>query len=105
MYKITWILIVCFMMISCQSVQDSLSERKKNNRGDEFLVKKKDPLTIPPDFENLPEPNTQSVQKTEEINLNKLFNINQEKKNKSANNKKNENIKNIENKILKEIKN
>jgi hypothetical protein len=28
----------------------------KSNSADEFLVKKKDPLILPPDFENLPTP-------------------------------------------------
>ena len=38
----------------------------KQKTGDEFLVKKKDPLILPPDFENLPEPSESSSQ-TEEI--------------------------------------
>ena len=29
---------------------------QKNSSADEFLVKKKDPLILPPDFENLPIP-------------------------------------------------
>ena len=37
------------------SVKRGLTGTKKNST-DEFLVKKKDPLILPPDFENLPIP-------------------------------------------------
>ena len=42
---------------ACQSVKDGLTGKKQTN-SDEFLVKKKNPLSLPPDFENLPEPTT-----------------------------------------------
>ena len=37
------------------SVKRGLTNTKKNS-ADEFLVEKKDPLILPPDFENLPIP-------------------------------------------------
>ena len=37
------------------SVKRGLTGAKKNS-ADEFLVEKKDPLILPPDFENLPTP-------------------------------------------------
>ena len=40
---------------SCQSVKNALSGVKKEN-SDEFLVQKKNPLVLPPDFTDLPEP-------------------------------------------------
>ena len=40
---------------SCQSVKDGLSGRKNEN-SDEFLVQKKNPLILPPDYMNLPTP-------------------------------------------------
>ena len=45
---------------SCQSAQDALSGRKKTN-SDEFLVKKKNPLVIPPKFETLPVPSSEKI--------------------------------------------
>ena len=41
------------------SVKRGLTGAKKDST-DEFLVKKKDPLILPPDFENLPAPDEQS---------------------------------------------
>ena len=37
------------------SVKETLSGQKKQN-SDEFLVKKKNPLVLPPNFDDLPEP-------------------------------------------------
>ena len=105
MYKITWILIVCFMMISCQSVQDSLSERKKNNRGDEFLVKKKSPLVMPPEFEELPIPGNQNQeQKNDEKSEIKSLITGSENKSSKSQNNSNQNP-TFENSILEKIKN
>ena len=42
-------------LYSCQSVKDALSG-KKYESSDEFLVIKKNPLVLPPDFNELPKP-------------------------------------------------
>ena len=59
MYKKTiYILTIIFFVTSCQtmnSAKRSLTGEKKVLT-DEFLVKKKNPLIIPPDYENLPTP-------------------------------------------------
>ena len=49
--------IICFVT-SCQTlgeVKRGLTGEKKIST-DEFLIKKKDPLVMPPDYENLPTP-------------------------------------------------
>ena len=46
------------------SVKRGLTGEKKNS-ADEFLIKKKDPLILPPDFENLPEPGEMTVENDE----------------------------------------
>ena len=48
----------------CNSLKEGLTLKKKANT-DEFLVKKKEPLTLPPNFNELPEP-TESIKKTDE---------------------------------------
>ena len=53
------ILLAFLSLASCQSVKDGLSGNKGNN-SDEFLVKKKAPLVLPPDFDQLPEPGVSS---------------------------------------------
>ena len=61
--KIIFIIILTFFVTSCadslQSVKRGLTGAK-GNTADEFLVKKKDPLVLPPDFENLPSPDERS---------------------------------------------
>ena len=68
--KITYIIILTFFVISCadtaSSIKRGLTGAKKTS-GDEFLIMKKDPLILPPDYENLPIPNEETV--TEEISI------------------------------------
>ena len=44
-----------FLLSSCQSAKEGLSWGKRNNT-DEFLVQKKNPLVLPPDYNDLPLP-------------------------------------------------
>ena len=46
------------------SVKKGLTGEKENST-DEFLIKKKDPLIIPPDFEDLPTPDELSTETAE----------------------------------------
>lgn len=50
-------IILLVFLSSCKSVKEGLSGRKGEN-SDEFLVKKKTPLVLPPDFDKLPVPNS-----------------------------------------------
>ena len=56
MIKNFFLLVVVLLLYSCQSVKDALTG-KKYESSDEFLVIKKNPLVVPPDFQSLPEPN------------------------------------------------
>lgn len=58
MIKKTILLLVLISLYSCQSVKDALTG-KKYESSDEFLVIKKNPLVLPPDFNMLPEPEDQ----------------------------------------------
>ena len=44
-----------FLLLGCDSVKKGLSLKKQANN-DEFLVKKKKPLTLPPNYNDLPTP-------------------------------------------------
>jgi hypothetical protein len=55
--KILYLFIVLTLLSACQAVKDGLTGKKQNNQ-DEFLVEKKNPLVLPPDFNILPEPKT-----------------------------------------------
>ena len=48
-------IIILFFLCSCQNVKNALSGKKYEN-SDEFLVIKKNPLVLPPNFNDLPTP-------------------------------------------------
>ena len=54
----TSILLTIFLLTnSCDSVRSALGGSKQNS-SDEFLVEKKNPLVLPPNYNSLPEPNS-----------------------------------------------
>ena len=55
MNKNYFFIIILFFLCSCQSVKSALSGKKYEN-SDEFLVIKKNPLVLPPNFNDLPTP-------------------------------------------------
>jgi len=58
--KIVFFMMLSFLITSCESLREGLTG-SKNQSTDEFLVKKKDPLVLPPDFENLPNPSERQI--------------------------------------------
>ena len=67
--KIICIILINFFIASCADSLDSVKRGltgAKSESVDEFLIKKKDPLVLPPDYENLPAPgnNTDVVEDT-----------------------------------------
>ena len=66
--KILFLLGLIFLLTSCadtwESVKHGVTGSKKKST-DEFLVQKKDPLIMPPDFENLPTPDERALEKKE----------------------------------------
>ena len=53
--KISLALIIAFILQGCPNVKEGLSLKKKDGV-DEFLIERKNPLTVPPDFSSLPKP-------------------------------------------------
>ena len=105
MKKINILLILLISILifnSCTTVKEGFMSQKKNNT-DEFLVEKKSPLIMPPEFNELPIPenNNQNSEKNEEIDIKKLITNNE---NSSTENSSNQNT-NFENLILEKIKN
>ena len=66
--------IIIITLNSCGTVKEGFSSQKKNNN-DEFLVEKKSPLLMPPDYEELPVPQSENIYKNneEENELKKLL--------------------------------
>ena len=90
------------LLNSCGVIKDGFSLQKKDN-ADEFLVEKKNPLKLPPDFEELPLPNTE-MDMNEDQNK-EIKNLIKEKEN-GDNDKvdKNQDGKNLEEFLLDKIK-
>ena len=69
--KITYVIVLAFFVTSCAdtfgSIKRGITGEKKSST-DEFLVKKKDPLILPPDYENLPTPEERNTS-MEEISI------------------------------------
>tara|TARA_B100001057_G_scaffold74667_1_gene69173 strand:+ start:2911 stop:3228 length:318 start_codon:yes stop_codon:yes gene_type:complete len=67
------IIIVIFFAHSCEGFK----LKKKSTSGEEFLIEKKDPLILPPDFSKLPEPKEQVESQNneeEKLVLDNVFN-------------------------------
>ena len=58
------ILTVSLLLSSCSGALDGFKLKKKSTSGDEFLIQKKDPLVLPPDFSKLPNPE-EDIKETE----------------------------------------
>jgi len=66
--KTIYFLVLIFFVTSCANTWDSVKRGltgQKRNAADEFLIKKKDPLILPPDFENLPEPGDSNIARSQ----------------------------------------
>jgi len=97
--KITYILIFIFLT-SCADTLDSVKRGLtggKKSSADEFLVKKKDPLILPPDFENLPSPGEEELVLDENLIFEEALTEEEDKENSSSS-------KSVESSILKKIK-
>ena len=58
--KILFLLLISISLVSCGSFGDAkkVLKNEKIRNTDEFLVKKKEPLELPPDFSDIPKPDT-----------------------------------------------
>ena len=86
---IVLILSLIFIFLNgCKSVKKNLTLKKKDST-EEFLIEKKNPLILPPDYRDLPKPLSEEKimkQKNQEIDLSKIFkNSNKSESNASSN--------------------
>tara|TARA_B110000263_G_C14987329_1_gene364396 strand:- start:41 stop:352 length:312 start_codon:yes stop_codon:yes gene_type:complete len=99
--KIIYSAILIVFISSCGGTFDSVKRGltgEKQKSTDEFLVKKKDPLILPPNFENLPTPESRRAAQDDISNFEKSLT----KKNK---NKNEPSTSSTEGSILQKIKN
>ena len=103
--KIIILLSSLLFLISCTNAKDALQGKKRSEKSDEFLVEKKNPLTVPPDIDELPVPLDQEDQAQsddqEKINIKKVLKIDENKDTNSDNDNENQNS--LEKSILEKI--
>ena len=98
MKNFTFLFITFFILSGCTSLSDAgkIIRNEKTITNDEFLIKKKSPLTIPPDFDKLPSPKSK-VEKKKNKGISEIFkNMNEEEVTSGASSS--------ESSILKQIK-
>ncbi len=93
------------ILTSCQKFSEGMTGSKRSKTSDEFLVHKKKPLVMPPDFDDMPLPK-QNKQKEEELSassesIEDLLNIKKKENNESF---ESGNDSSLEQSILKKIK-
>jgi len=66
-FRLIIVVNIFLILISCGTLKEGFSLKKKNN-SDEFLVEKKTPLVMPPNYNKLPEPKKNQQEIVEEKN-------------------------------------
>ena len=104
MIKAIGIFIILLFFSQCGEIKDGLT-LKKGNKVEEFLIEKKNPLIVPPDFGDLPTPenilNNESVKKNDEVQIL----LDEEVSDGTSENKPTSTSSSIESSILKKIEN
>ena len=100
MKKFKFLIFVLFLN-ACTSVEDAAKvlRNEKIQNTDEFLVEKRKPLVLPPDFSEIPEPGsiTSNNNKKKETNIKGILNVDEEKTQSSKSSS-------VEDSILKNIR-
>ncbi len=93
---------ILLFLMSCGTVKNAFENQKKKST-DEFLVEKKSPLVMPPDFDELPIPKEQKQKTDTKKNNFKTLIAKENTENKSDKNK--DTNKSFEESLLDKIKN
>lgn len=69
MKKNSFLLMIFLILVACGGLKDAgkVLRNEKTKTTDEFLVKKRNPLILPPNYEEIPEPGTISQKKENEV--------------------------------------
>ena len=101
--KIFLYFLFVLILSSCQNIRDNLSMKKKEGV-DEFLIEKKNPLVVPPEFSKLPVPKSQEeetendIDNNEDLDLSKVLTETETTEQTKSSNELEKSISNILNK-------
>ena len=64
------------MLVGCQTLKDGFEGNRKSKNAEEFLINKKNPLVLPPDFSKLPVPKNEKdeTNSIDDFDLEKILN-------------------------------
>jgi len=100
MKKVLVLFNLFLIIVSCSGLEDAgkVLRNEKTKTTDEFLVKKRGPLILPPDFDKIPEPGSINDEKDEnKEKIQKILKVQEDKKGDSKSSS-------IENEILNKIR-
>ena len=101
LFKLFLLLNLILFLFSCGTAKKAFTNQKKNS-SDEFMVEKKSPLVMPPDYGELSAPkNDQNNLEIEDTKIKELI-VNEE--NKDSNNELSDTNKNFEETLIEKIK-
>tara|TARA_B100000212_G_scaffold326127_1_gene288356 strand:- start:93 stop:401 length:309 start_codon:yes stop_codon:yes gene_type:complete len=89
--KLIFLFLLMGLFSGCQSLREGLEGNKKSKSAEEFLIEKKNPLVLPPDYSKLPEPSEQNAEENNEFDLQKILETSES--NKSTENTVNQSLK------------
>ena len=101
-FKISiYLSVILIGMSGCQSLKDGLEGNKKSKSSEEFLINKKSPLVMPPDYSKLPLPeiNSNQNEKSQDFDLKKIL-----EKNSNNQKSKTQTNKSFQKSIIEKIK-
>jgi len=103
--KIIILLFSVLFLFSCSNAKDALQGKKRSENSDEFLIEKKNPLTVPPDIDELPVPLDQEeqsqIENQDDIQIKQVLKVDENKDSNVESNNENQNS--IEKSILEKI--
>ncbi len=94
--------ILVFLLTGCQTLREGLEGSKKGRSAEEFLIDKKNPLVLPPDYSKLPVPkdDEEQTKSKNEIDVEQILKKNPQTSNTYTNKKGSS----LEKSILEKIK-
>ena len=84
-FKILNFCVIAVTLYSCSGLSDAgkVLRNEKTRTTDEFLVKKRDPLILPPDYNTLPKPDSiNSLNKKKDNKIQEIFKIQKDESSK-----------------------
>ena len=93
------LLLLLFLLSNCGGLSDAgkVLRNEKIRTTDEFLVKKRDPLVLPPDYRKIPQPGNKDInEETTDKKIKEILKVDEEDKSRK-------NSSSVEDSILKKI--